>query len=297
MYDLNLLQSFVAVAEQLSISKAARKTGVPSSTLSRRLEKLEESLALKLIHRNTRSLGLSPEGEQLYLSIRADLENIVFKTKNIELQSHESHRPLRISAPHFWGCTELPWLLKKYLQLNPLANFEVLIDDQELDLLQDNIDVCFRIGTLKNSGLICKKLAAPRLKLCCHPSLLHHFSHPQDLEKVPTIPFLLHQGSRVPLRLQHELDGTTLAIKPARIIRSNNYPFLSEALQNGMGVGYLPEDFIRSRASYGSLRGLFSEYSVSFRKKIYVVFPSGPLNPAVRTFIDFVSQNYPRAQL
>lgn len=287
MFDLNYLYNFILVAEHQSFTRASAQSGIPLSTISRRIDKFEINLDIKLIHRSTKSFSLTAEGKALFQATQSDLNSVISNTLLLKNKTLSPDRLIRITAPVFFGSTELPILLKKYKDLNPLANFEVILDDSQLDLEKENIDVSFRIGSLKDSDLICRKISEPQLQLCCHPALKKKINSIKCLEKEQTT-ILLHSSAPQSISLLNTKDKSSLAIAAKNIVRCNNYQFIFEAIQSAMGVSYLPQKFIQSKQRGGLIVALFPEYIVNHKKTIYIVYPRFKGVSAIKNFIDFV---------
>jgi DNA-binding transcriptional LysR family regulator len=171
--DLEELQAFVAIAAQGSLTGAARRLGLPKSTVSRRLSRLEEKVGVALVHRTTRRLSLTESG-LVYRERVAPALAALDEARSALREQHETPRGhLRVTAPFDLGLTTLAPLVGAFLQRWPETSVEVLLTERLLDLVEERIDLAVRAAaSLPDSSLSARRLAGVSLVLVATPQHL-----------------------------------------------------------------------------------------------------------------------------
>jgi DNA-binding transcriptional LysR family regulator len=239
--DLNSLKIFAEIVEAGSFSQAARRLKMPLSTVSRRLAELEDQLNLRLLERSTRNLRLTDVGsEVLEHARRADeladaIDNLV--------SSHLSTvtGTLRLSAPPSISDSLIAPLIGSFQETYPEVRVQVFITDRIVDQIAEGIDVAFRVGALKDSTLVARKLLTYRHQVVASPAYLKTCKlprSPQDLLKHRLLafwwrPFYRWEFSHANKKLQENIT-----FEP--YIGMNDYAGLATALLAGAGIGELP---------------------------------------------------------
>ncbi|WP_370218186.1 LysR substrate-binding domain-containing protein [Thalassolituus sp.] len=183
-FDLNEMAIFVHVVEAGSFTGAARHLGLPKSTVSRKITQLEERLGVRLIQRTTRSLRLTDTGNAYYNQCARILGEIEEANIAVTRMQSTPTGTLRITAPVLFGSTVLSGLIADYCDQHPQVTVDMALSDQKLDLVQDGIDVAFRVGTLEDSSLIGRHLGDVRSLLCASPEYIKkhgELQHPDTL--------------------------------------------------------------------------------------------------------------------
>ncbi|MEK9713334.1 MAG: LysR family transcriptional regulator, partial [Thalassolituus sp.] len=183
-FDLNEMAIFVHVVEAGSFTGAARHLGLPKSTVSRKITQLEERLGVRLIQRTTRSLRLTDTGNAYYNQCARILGEIEEANIAVTRMQSTPTGTLRITAPVLFGSTVLSGLIAEFCDKHPQVTIDMVLSDQKLDLVQEGIDVAFRVGTLEDSSLIGRHLGDVRSILCASPDYLKAHgtpAHPDQL--------------------------------------------------------------------------------------------------------------------
>lgn len=161
--------SFVGASDVLNMSKAA---------VSRYVSDLEQRLGVRLLHRTTRKLSLTPEGEIFLARCREILSNIEASEEELSTRSLKASGLLKVSVPVSFGIRHLAPLWSEFLISHPQVALDVQLSDRITDLVDEGYDVAVRIAHLPNSTLISRQLASTRLVLCAAPSYLKDRAHP-----------------------------------------------------------------------------------------------------------------------
>jgi len=199
MADLNSLVVFAKVAEAGSFSEAARRLNLPVSTVSRRIAELEDQLGVRLLERSTRNLRLTELGAEVleYAARSAELSETVESIVSNRLSSVSG--ALRLSAPPSISDTLLTPLVTAFQASYPNVRVQILVTDRFVDHIAEGIDLTFRLGALRDSSLVARRILTYRHQLLASPAYLRGRDPPQKPQDLPNHRLLafLH-GSRTP---------------------------------------------------------------------------------------------------
>jgi DNA-binding transcriptional LysR family regulator len=184
MTDLNSLALFAKVVQAASFSEAARRLKMPISTVSRRIAELEDELGVRLLERSTRNLRLTELGaEVLEHAIRsAELSEAVEGVVSNRLSNITG--TLKLSAMPSVSDTLLTPLVTTFQSSYPDVRVQILVTERLVDLIAEGVDLAFRLGALKDSCLVARKILTYRHRLVASPSYLKACNpptRPQDL--------------------------------------------------------------------------------------------------------------------
>ena len=192
-FDLDALLVFGKVVESRSLSKAAALLGMPKSTVSRKLTKLESDLGIKLLRKNTHQLTVTDLGEQVY----AHAVNILTEANGVralvEGSKQEPQGELRVAIPVFVGIDYASRVGATFLQRHPHSRLDIRLVDNMVDPIKDGFDVVFGTGPLQDSTLIARKVFSLELFLCASPDFVRALDEPltapAQLNALPFIDF------------------------------------------------------------------------------------------------------------
>jgi DNA-binding transcriptional LysR family regulator len=188
---------FVATSEARSFGVAAKRLGVTASAVSKAIARLEENLGVGLLHRTSRSVTLTEEGEAFLLRCRVAIGEV----RAARATLHDSQRAprglLRISLPHRLGRIVMS-NLSSLLEAHPLLAVEASLTDGFAHLIDENIDVALRVGELVNSTCIAHRLRVLRILTVASPAYLEKNGSPRTPEQHNCLAFLLQTGLAFP---------------------------------------------------------------------------------------------------
>ncbi|MCB1772486.1 MAG: LysR family transcriptional regulator [Gammaproteobacteria bacterium] len=287
------LQALVAVVETGSFSRAGDRLGLAKSMVSRRVSQLEQRLGAQLLQRTTRSLSLTGAGQQFYeraLRILTDLDDA---EQSLADDASGLRGRIRLAAPLSFGLHHLRDALTGFMVQHPAIEVELDLNDREINLVEEGFDVALRIGELRDSTLIAKRLGTIRFVACAGPGYLAEHgtpTHPRDIAS--------HTGlhyTNVPLSQAWQFDvgeRKPLVVIPGIRLRANNGDVLAEAAAAGLGIVYGPT-FIASRHIVaGDLVPILAGYRRA-PVGIHAVFPPGRLLPRrLQVLTDFLRKRF-----
>lgn len=222
MDKLNLMNSFVHVAEKGSYTAAAQHLGKTKALMSTHITQLETLLEVRLIHRSTRGLQLTDAGRAYYEQTKRILDDISMVEVGLRTEQQQIGGRLRISAPATFGeCVLMPFIAQ-FIQTHPDIKIDVVLNDRFIDLVSEGYDLAIRIGHLPDSDLIALPVGHMSLKVCASKAFIEHFGEPktpQDLSSLPAVYDSNHKGSKL---RQCYKDGETISFPIQHSVSVNN---------------------------------------------------------------------------
>jgi DNA-binding transcriptional LysR family regulator len=291
--DLNDIGVFVRVIEDGSFSGAARALGLPTSTVSRRVARLEAALGARLLHRTTRKLSLTAAG-RLYFERSA---RIIAELAEAELAVSElgsSPRGLvRGTAPV--SVAGIDRLVTDFLVRYPDVQIEMDLTNRTVNLVAEGYDMAIRAGDIGDSSLIAHRLADSHLLLVASPAYLRRRGTPRtpkDLRDHDAVIYARWPSSQESWTLRGPRGPIRVPVR-GRII-ANHWSVLKQAALAGLGIALMPDVYCLQELESGRLKAVLPK-STPAMGGVYVVIPSRRhLSPAVRAWVDFVKTNYDR---
>lgn len=275
---------FAMVASGRSLSAAARRLGITPMQVSRRIAALEEELSTRLLHRTTRSVSLTPEGEAFlpYALVILDAEESARSELGQERSAVRGH--LKLTAPSVFGQEVILPLLTALLRQHPELKVELDLSDRVFDIVASGYDLAIRIATLKDSDLVARRLAAHRRVLCASPEYLADRGVPRklaDLDHHDCI--LLAPLGKWPFVIDGELHRVPLS---GRLTTTSVEAVRAVAL-SGCGVAMLARWDVRQHLLSGRLVELTLEDASTEQLSIWAVTPTRRyVPPRVKVFFD-----------
>lgn len=287
MVDLNHVALFARVVETGSFSTAARALGVPKSTISRQIAKLEADLGARLLHRTTRKLELTALGRRYYDEASEGLSRLAAATDHLSATQAVPSGTIRVAAPVEMGARQLMAVIPAFLQANPKVDVELVLADGIVDLVAERIDVAFRTGQLPSSSLVARKLGPTRRVLVASPEYLRERGTPKRLADLrehdcvvfgPTVDKATWRLDGPDGRHEVRVHGR-LAVDSARAALV--------AACAGVGIALLPEAVAADEIASGRLRQVLPRWAVE-GGGLWLVYPSNRHpSSALRAFIAF----------
>lgn len=281
---------FVAVVESGSFSLASERLGMTKSAVSKRISGLEDNLGTRLFHRSTRKLTLTESGEQFSDYAR---NSVYIAQQGITAATLNQGSPkgtLKINAPMTFSRLHLAPHLKEFLDLYPDIRVILSMDDKVVDMIEGAYDVGIRIGELKDSSLIARKLAKCNSVVCAAPEYLQRAgipNTPHDLKNHNCIYYSLFQAGVEWTFLEADKK---LKVEPTGNFIVNNSDVICEMLLQGLGICQMPTFIVQRYLNTGQLVQILTNYDLPDHS-IFAVYPERRYMPEkVRVFIDFIEE-------
>ena len=289
--------AFVRVADARSFTIAAEQLGLSRSAVGKCVTRLEDQLGVRLLHRTTRSVTPTDEGEAFYersVRILADLEDAELAMVS---RSERPRGRLRLDLPVSFGRLHVLPLLHRFMETWPEVVVNVTFTDRYIDLIDEGVDLALRIGGEDDSRLVARTLAPHRLVTCATPGYLATQGTPRtpaDLADHSCLAFT-HAGRSADWRFRTKpddrpddppADNRTVPVR-GRFCASNAEALRDAALA-GYGIAQLATFLIGDDLRAGRLLPVLESY-MSPGSPICAVYPTGRhLSPKVRRFVDLL---------
>lgn len=262
--DFSTLQTFVAVVDWGTLSRAAERLETSAGAVSRRIAALEARLGLRLLNRTTRRLSLTEAGERYYGDVVAILRALEEAEDRVTHLSDAPQGNLRVAASLPLGVRALAPLLPGFVARYPSLRVSVDLDDRFVDLLASGNDLALRIGSLAESTLVARRICDYRRVVCAAPDYLERRGEPA----IPT-DLLGHDClhySNITLKEEWSFgvapgEAQTVEVRGPRC--ANNGDLLRKVAVAGLGICALPEFIVAQDLAAGRLRALLSGFEVS----------------------------------
>jgi len=253
--DLNDVSTFVHVADGGGFTAAAKALGVPKSTVSRALVRLERKLGVRLVQRTSRSLALTDAGKAYYARVRGAVASVSDATADVVDMGTEPRGTIRITAPADLGQALVAGVVAAFSQQYPQVVFEVSLTSRVVDLVAEGFDLGVRASPLRDSSLVVRKLGEASLGLFASPEYLERRGTPTRVADLATHEFVtfssMSLGSTLPL---HGPDGEE-KVEVHGSIASDDLGFVRRVVSAGAGIGLVPL-FFSDCAAQDELAGL-----------------------------------------
>ncbi len=286
---LDELATFVRVVRVGSLAGAARELGVPKSTVSRRLTRLESSVDLKLVHRGSRTLALTADGRRLFDSVHSSIQQIELAISAVRESGELPRGNIRITAPEDFGRLLLLDELHAFARVWPEITFDIDFTGRFVDLVEEGYDLAIRASAGSNvpgaGHLITRKLAASRLQVAAAAS-----ADPiESIDELAGKPFVLfRQPSRHQTFTLVSEAGKKTAITVEGSFVVHDYSSMAQLVARGAGLGLMPRMHIDHPKS--ELRCVLPQWCVTVADSIALVYPSRQLPRRVSLLIDHLTE-------
>ena len=287
MIDKNAMALYVKVVENNSFSRAAEREGIPVSTVSRKISELEKALGVRLLERSTRRLRMTEIGQDYYQRCRRGLEE--FETANLLVsdQQAEVSGRLRLSVPPSLSDVVIIPLIETFQARYPNAIVNCLVTDRHVNHIEDGIDISLRVGDLKDSSLVARRLLRYRSVLVASPGYLKRAGAPNHPNELPLHALVAFSRWEPAVTWVLENDGETQKINVQPRIAINDYAGVQSAVINGLGISEIPSILCGPGLQDGRLVEVIPEWQFS-PVTLSAVYPSNRnLSRLVRLFKDF----------
>lgn len=295
MISLDSARLFVAVARQASFVEAARRTGVPTSTVSRHIGELEESMGMRLFQRTSRKVSLTSDGARLFERVAPLFDELSIALDAATDREEEPAGKLRVTAPVVTGASHVAPLLFEFARAHPKVSVELELTNAIVDLVEDRFDLAFRIGPVEGADLVARRIWSFPYALAAAPSFVEEALRGRtqlSVEELARLPALVTSRRGV-WRLRRK-DGTHEDVKPNAVVLVNDPRVAVEGAIRGLGLVCSSLEMLTARKKELALltvRGRKFE-----PREIFIVYPSRRLVPSrVRAAVDWFFRKSRRA--
>lgn len=293
MNQLKAMRVFVRCVERGSFSAVALETGSTQPSISKLIASLEAQLGGALFERATTGVRLTPQGRDYYPRCKEIVEALDLAQEQFGRARDSVAGTVRLSASQAFGRLQVIPHLPALMRLHPQLGIDLQLNDRVVDLVADGIDLAFRMGQLRDSDLLARRIGTSRRATVASPGYLQRRGTPTVPEDLTTHDCLCFDGSGPTQTWRYQpAPGTAAALRPARVavsgrLRTNGPESAREAALAGLGVAQLSRWMIGADLVAGRLVALLESYVLN-ELPIYAVFLRSARQAArVRAVVDF----------
>lgn len=250
--DLNLVNLFLAVAEEESLSRAARKLNLPVSSISRAITRLEEKLQTQLLVRTTRRVTRTPAGDMFYRRVAPLMSGLHAELNRIAEREEILSGTLRLTAPVELGSAFLADCLARFTARYPDIHVYAHLTNEVIDLVAERFDIALRIssGNLRGTSLVAKRIQRLVGHLYASPTYLARRGHPKTISDLSHHDWVVFTNLRT--LILNSADGV-VRISPRGRIAATEILGVREFVRAGLGIGFLPFFLAAPEVASGAL--------------------------------------------
>ena len=280
------------VSQTGSFVQAAKRLGLATSVVSKRIKDLEAHLGTLLMNRTTRKVSLTDAGYQYMEQVSRFLDDLEEMEDSLRLQTQNPVGEISMTAPLSFGVRHLGPIISSFLESHPKVSVKVSLNDKQVDLLEEGIDLAIRIGKLSDSTLISKKIFHCRRVVCASPAYFEKHgrpSHPEDLIHHNCFLYThVSEGRSWPFLVDQKVMHQTIRGR----FKSDNGDLLLQAVLAGGGIAHLPGFLVSNLLKEGKLEEVLKDYEdTDFA--VYVVYQNKRhLSAKIRLLVDYLSKAF-----
>lgn len=288
MDRLTSMGAFVMAVEAGSYASAALRLGMSAQMVAKHVSALEQRLGARLLNRTTRRQSLTELGSAYYERCKHIVSEAQSADSLAQIMSDTPRGKLKVSAPVTFGSYSLMPFITDFLRHYPEVDIDLHLTDRAVDLVEENVEVAFRIGPLNNTGLTARPLAAYRLAVCAAPRYLAERGTPQvpaDLQQHECLGYA-YWSRPADREWQFCKDGHVHTIPVSSRLHVNESKALLSAAIDGFGIVLGPADFLQPALQRGELIRLLEDYQTPSRPMHLLYTANRQKTAKVRHFID-----------
>jgi DNA-binding transcriptional LysR family regulator len=288
------LGAFVAVAEEASFTKAAKRLGLSNATLSQTVRALEEQLGVRLLNRTTRSVALTDVGERMLSQLRPLLDGFDAVIESVNAFRDKPAGHLRLTIPPPVARFVLKPVLARFLAQYREITIEISVDTSSTDIVAAHFDAGIRLGDVVARDMIAVRATNDMRHIAvASPDYLARRGRPQkpaDLQAHDCMRFRMQDGGTIPWKFL--VDGKTVEFAVEGSIIANDPELMIDAAVEGAGIIYMFEEYTDDMIADGRLESVLNDYVLPRTEAFFLFYPSRRQNSAaLKALIEFLRVN------
>lgn len=288
--NLSDVAVLVEAVQAGSLAAAARRLDIAPMVASRRLAALENELGIRLMHRTTRALSLTPEGEAFLPYAQAMLEDEVNGRASVRPSQAGASGLLRLTTSVPFGRKVVTPMIPDFLRANPDVRVDLMLTDSVVDIVSQGLDLAIRIAPLKDSTLVARKLADSRRALYASPAYVAERGMPNAVSDLVNHECLVISGTT---HWNFHKDGRIVRQRVVGRFSANSIEATHQACLGGLGISYLSEWNVREDVANGRLVVLPLADAAPEVLGIWTVYPTARfVPPKVRIFVEALKEQF-----
>ncbi len=288
MLDLGDLMVFTKVVEAGNLTRAGRLLGMPKSTVSRRLSRLEEHLGAQLLHRSTRKVTVTDDGALFFEYCLRSIGVLRDGERALQVQQTNPQGMVRVALPYALGQGMVGQLLTEFLTLYPDMRLISVLSNDPVELLKEGYDLAITDGPLADSGMIATKLGAAECGLFAAPTYFERTGRPQSHVDLRRFDLLALGNVDRPERWQLYRGDDEVTVEFTPKFMCSDLMLLRHAALAGLGIANLPAFVCKHDLAEGRIVDVLPGWRTA-GIAFFAVFPDHMAMPVrVRALIDFL---------
>ena len=292
MDQLQAMQVFARVAELSSFTRAADSLGLPKASASTAVQELEALLGTRLLHRTTRRVQPTQDGQAFYERVRdllADVDEMqsMFRDGNEALRGR-----LRVDMPSSMARSMVIPRLGAWLAQHPALEIEVSSSDRRVDVVREGFDCVVRVGHVAESSLVARRLGAMRMMNCASREYLDQYGEPKtldDLVRHRLVHYVTNLGTR-PEGFEYPMDGEYCNLPMAGVITVNSIESYQAACAAGLGIVQVPAGAMHAQVEAGTMVEILEGFPAEPMPVSLVYAHRRNLPRRVKVFMDWIEE-------
>lgn len=288
-YSLDELDAFLTVMELGTVTAAASQLNMSKSVISKRITDLECTLGTALFRRNAGRITPTEAALRLTERLRPALTELRAATETAALEGSAEtslRGRLSIAAPMSFGVMYLGPILASFAAANPELDLRIDYDDRARDLVQDGVDVSIRIGTIRDSALIARKLCDDRSVPCASPAYIARHGAPSDLDDLRDHQVIGYSNLANARLWEFGMEMRAVPAPVRSRISLNNGEAIRDFVVAGLGLGILPGFLVAKELATGALVRVLPDIESRTVPICAVWPPVTPIPLKLRAFVD-----------
>jgi DNA-binding transcriptional LysR family regulator len=281
--DLLDVLAFVRVVETGAFSRAAERMGMAKSIVSRRVARLEELLGARLLTRSAQGASPTDVGQAYFERASNILAELEAAEEVVAEAVTQIAGPIRLSAPLSFGVQHLAPALAEFAAEHPRVELDISFEDRPVDLVAGGYDLAIRIGALKDSALIARRIAPVRKVAVASPDYIERRGRPEHPRDLANHDILLYANETWRFRVGKAWEH----VRGQPRLRADNGEMLRAAAIAGLGICILPSFIAAPGFEAGTLVPLLSDFPME-EGALQAVMPSRATTARVRALVDFL---------
>ncbi|MCC8957539.1 LysR family transcriptional regulator [Bradyrhizobium sp. Pear77] len=293
MDQLAAMAAFVRAVETGSLSAAARSLPSSLTSVSRQISALEEHFGTRLLLRTTRQLALTDDGRVLYERAKSILGEVREIEAALARDPHQPSGRIRLSSPSLIGRLVIAPLLVEFLRRYPALSVDLLLIDRAVDMVEEDIHLAVRIGRLRDSQLVARKLTDLQMIVCASPEYLARRGEPRTPDELSAHDCLVFSDSPGTADWRFA-DGSKTGRK-FRIsgrLWMNSLDALVGAARDGAGIVRVPSWQVQSDLASGRLQRLLIDHEPMPTPLHLMLQPARLASPKIKAFVDYLVEQW-----
>jgi len=292
MDRLTAMTAFIRCVERGSFSAVAREMNMTQPTVSKLIASLERRLAGKLFARSTRQLALTAEGQRFYEQCRTIVDAVESAEASFKTGREEITGMLHVATSVGFGRTQVMSRMRAFMQRYPLLRVDLQLNDRFVDLVEEGIDVAFRIGELKGSNLIARRIGTTFRVTAAAPAYFKLRGEPSTPEDLSTHNCILYTGLATANHWPYSRGGRDRSVRVSGNFRSNSSEAVRAATLSGIGIALSPIWLFGEDIRAKRLKVVLTDYQPK-PLPIHAVSPANRRYSAkVNAFVDFFKAEF-----